>query len=924
MRGRNVSALLVVLVILSSFSVLVTILPENVRAATLYVGGGGPGNYTTIQGAIDAAFTGDTVFVFNGTYNEETTVSKSLSMIGDDKVSTIIEASGNGDAILVTSDSVIIDGFNLTRATGGRAGVQLSGVQNCVISNNSFYRNDRAIELDSSHDNVITGNHVLRSGEVGLEFSDGNLILNNTFVLNTYGVRLDSSHQNTIAGNNILEGTYIEILVYESHQNRIVGNDIVSKERFQFYNAGIWLYTSNGTTLSDNRMVHNGIFITGDPLANWATHDIDSLNTVNSGPVYYWKDVIGGQVPVDAGQVILVNCTDVLIEGTNVTDGTAGILVGFSENITIRNNNVSFNERRGMTLHFTNNSTISNNSAMYGLYGIHLSYSDNTVIDGCNTSWGGWALHLSDSHNNTISNTESYYSGYGMVITLSHGNTIEGNIALWSGWGIHLGYSNNNTVVNNNASYSLNWGFDIYRSYGNLVSNNTAFDNNVGFYFNGCHYSNVSMNVAVKNAFSGIGFWRSDRNIASLNTATHNGDGVEFVIAHNNTLHSNDIMNNDIGVHVRLSYGNNIHHNYIGTNTGIGVKIDSSSGNLVYHNSIIDNVQQAFDDTDSNQWDDGYPSGGNWWSDYNGIDLMWGPLQNLPGPDGIGDTPYVIDADSEDRYPLMGPPPAIYPRPPIILQADLTGYNSSNVTIVWALSPDDGAGLYSVTRYDIYRNSTYEPAGSGYALLTSVPNGTYEFIDILAGEGDPNNYFYIVCAVNMTNDSSCSADQAGKFTRPLSEGPNLVSVPLIQSDDGIETVLQTVNWDKAWTYDSSLNAWMSHMLFKPYRGQLKRVDHKMGLWVNVTNNSNLTVAGLVPSSTDIQLKSGWNLVGFPSFSTTFTVADLKADTGATRVEGYDPSSSPYFLREMLDSDILQAGEGYWIYLPLDLIWTVQN
>lgn len=924
MNGRGATLFVIIAVIVSTFSMAVIILPENVRANILYVGGGGPGNYTTIQSAIDAAFQGDTVFVFDGTYNEETTVSKSLSMIGEDNVNTIIKAKGTGDAILVTSNSVIINGFNLTRATGGRAGVRLSGVQNCIIADNSFYRNDRAIELESSHDNVITDNFVLRSGEVGLEFSDGNLIVNNTIVFNTYGVRLDNSHQNTIAGNNILEGHYIEILVYESHQNTIAGNNITSREEFQFYAAGIFLYTSTGTTISNNRMVNNGIYIQEEPLENWITHDIDSLNTVNSGPVYYWKNVTGGQVPVDAGQVILVNCTDVLIEGTNVSGGSAGISVGFSENITIRNNNASFGDRRGITLHFTNNSTISNNIATFGLYGIHLSYSDNSIIDNCNTSWGGWALHLSDSNNNTISNTESYYSSYGMVIARSHRNTIEDNIASRSGWGINLGYSNNNTVANNNASYNSNWGFDIVHSDGNLIVNNTAFDNNVGLDFDDSHYNTVSMNIAVKNAFSGIGLWNSDHNTATFNTLAHNGDGVEFVAAHNNTLYSNDILNNDIGVHIRHSYGNIIDYNYIGNNTEFGVKITSSSGNFVYHNSIVDNVQQAFDDTDSNQWDDGYPSGGNWWSDYNGIDLMWGPLQDLPGPDGIGDTPYVIDADSEDRYPLMGPPVAIYPRPPIILQADLTGYNSSNVTIIWSLSPDDGAGLYSVMRYDVYRNSTYEPTGSGYALMASVPNGTYEFTDILAGEGDPNDYFYIVCAVNMTNDSSCSEDQAGKFTRPLSPGPTLASVPLIQSDTDIEIVLQTVKWDKAWTYDASLNEWLWHMKFKSYRGQLKKVDHLMGLWVNVTDNSNLTVAGLVPWSTDIQLMSGWNLVGFPSFSTTYTVADLKAETGATRVEGYDPVSSPYFLREMTGSEVLQAGEGYWVYVLVDAIWTVRN
>jgi nitrous oxidase accessory protein NosD len=56
-----------------------------------------------------------------------------------------------------------------------------------------------------------------------------------------------------------------------------------------------------------------------------------------------------------------------------------------------------------------------------------------------------------------------------------------------------------------------------------------------------------------------------------------------------------------------------------------------------------------------NTWDDGYPSGGNYWSNYTGIDEYSGPSQNETGSDGIGDTPYVIDENNTDRYPLMAP-----------------------------------------------------------------------------------------------------------------------------------------------------------------------------------------------------------------------------------------------------------------------------
>jgi hypothetical protein len=57
----------------------------------------------------------------------------------------------------------------------------------------------------------------------------------------------------------------------------------------------------------------------------------------------------------------------------------------------------------------------------------------------------------------------------------------------------------------------------------------------------------------------------------------------------------------------------------------------------------------------ANFWDDGYPSGGNYWSDYSGVDKFSGPYQNKTGSDGIGDAPYSIDQNNVDRYPLMSP-----------------------------------------------------------------------------------------------------------------------------------------------------------------------------------------------------------------------------------------------------------------------------
>jgi len=84
-----------------------------------------------------------------------------------------------------------------------------------------------------------------------------------------------------------------------------------------------------------------------------------------------------------------------------------------------------------------------------------------------------------------------------------------------------------------------------------------------------------------------------------------------------------------------------------------GIEVYSSSSNSIFHNNFINNAQQAFSSDDSvDVWDDGYPSGGNYWSDYTGTDVFSGSYQNETGSDGIGDTPYIINGQNLDHYPL--------------------------------------------------------------------------------------------------------------------------------------------------------------------------------------------------------------------------------------------------------------------------------
>jgi parallel beta-helix repeat protein len=95
--------------------------------------------------------------------------------------------------------------------------------------------------------------------------------------------------------------------------------------------------------------------------------------------------------------------------------------------------------------------------------------------------------------------------------------------------------------------------------------------------------------------------------------------------------------------------GNSISANFY------GFYLRDSSDNAIYHNNLNNRWQTTTGDFSNNTWNDHYPSGGNYWSNYSGLDEKGGLCQNETGSDGIHDEPYIINQNNVDRYPLTKP-----------------------------------------------------------------------------------------------------------------------------------------------------------------------------------------------------------------------------------------------------------------------------
>jgi parallel beta-helix repeat protein len=567
----------------------------------------------------------------------------------------------------------------------------------------------------------------------------------------------------------------IGILLNSSSNNIIKNNIFIMDNDF-----GIYSDNSTSNEIRGNAMWSVGLGINGYLLDHWNTHDIDTTNTVNGKPVYYWKDRIGGVIPPDAGQVILANCTKVNIENQEINHASIGIELGFSSNNYINNNNVSWNKWNCPEV------TPNPNSS-----------STLTIMNFC-------GIYLYESHSNIITQNSASENEEGIFLWSSDLNKITYNTLFNNNFGIQLWYSSDLTVM------------------GNDVSTDRAIEHQEG---DGIHLfcSTIASIILNKVSRSGAGIYIQNSDtieIKNNNVSICKGEGIRFWCSNKIIVTYNDLWDN-----------------------GIGIRMFQFSPNIiVHHNNIIDNDIQAIDWL-SNQWDDSYPSGGNYWSDFDepnegAFDDYHGPEQDILGSDGIvdkgiaaggGKNPYVIDPNSQDMYPLMEP------------------------------------------------------------------------------------YIH----KSITND--------------LSEGWNLISIPFIQSNTNIDTVLSSISgaYDAVQWYNGGdlSDHWKHHHSSKPsHMNDLNNIDHTMGLWIHITQPGGIIFdcPGTQPTgSQKISLTPGWNLVGYPSLSDrnrTEALNNIDFTTDVDSIWAFNDTTQNW--EEMDESNSFEVGRGYWVHSLVAKIWEV--
>jgi parallel beta-helix repeat protein len=149
--------------------------------------------------------------------------------------------------------------------------------------------------------------------------------------------------------------------------------------------------------------------------------------------------------------------------------------------------------------------------------------------------------------------------------------------------------------------------------------------------------------------------YQSENNNITNNYVVDNKFGIYIYSGSNaNIIRYNNVSGNSFGIYLALSEGNIVEGNTVVNSAIFGITVRHAGGNFVFHNNFVNYWQVDVYDAFVNVWDDGYPSGGNYWSDYGGVDEFCGVGQNVSGSDGLGDSAYGYNVNNTDLYPLMG------------------------------------------------------------------------------------------------------------------------------------------------------------------------------------------------------------------------------------------------------------------------------
>ena len=498
----------------------------------------------------------------------------------DGNVYTFID-NING-SIVVERNNIIIDGTEYTlQGTGWGNGIYLSGRNSVTIKNIEIRKFSCGINLYGCSNSTISRNHVT----------------SNSF----QGVLLDSSFNNILSENHITNNGWRGVKLLHSSNNTFFGNDIENNT-----NQGVQLHLTSNNTFSGNMMNDNkyNFDVWGHELDHFM-HSIDVSNFVDGKPLHYLvnqKDLgISPATHQQIGYLALINCTNITVEGLNLTNNGQGLLFAYTNNSRIIDNNITNNDF-GVWFESSFGNNVCGNNMRNNDYGVWLGSSSNNVLCRNNITDNHYGVWPYLSFDNILSGNNIRSNSYGVWFDSSFDNALSGNNIERNLFGVWFCGSSNNSLSGNNIENNTNGirlGFDP--SFGNVFVGNNISKNDVGakllsssnneFYHNNfidnsvqaCNYPSDCSNLWDD---CGEGNYWSDYEGADIN---HDGIGDSgYEITENNADH-HPLMgmfhsfNNTLGHHVNVISNSTIEDfQYFEFNRTIKMHVLNMTGDQIY------------------------------------------------------------------------------------------------------------------------------------------------------------------------------------------------------------------------------------------------------------------------------------------------------------------------------------------------------
>ena len=436
---------------------------------------------------------------------------------------------------------------------------------------------------------------------------------------------------------------------------------------------------------------------------------------------------VHADTPITNG-IVLLNVSNGVLEDVRASESRYGLSASAS-NLVVRNSTFDSNAYDGIAITSSIRVQIENNTVAANRHGLQIVGATDVTI----------------SRNTVSSNGLAAGEPSGIVVRDSTRIRIEGNSVVSNALGgVHVETSTNVSVRANTIS----------RTY------------------DGMSLRGVPDAVVIENTFSNDDY--AVRLVASprsrIESNTVNSSRVGLVLegdilgsSDDVMVVENDIETTEIGIWVAYVRSATVSENqFTGNGFGLGARLVGTSEILVHRNNFVSNRIGAEDEGGGtgNLWDEGYPRGGNYWSDYAGVDACSGPLQNdCRAPDGIGDSAYTIQGTGSDTYPRMalylrgGPtPPAarfsVTPSPAAVGEAVTVDASSSS-------DGQDPAAMLEV-RWDWEGDGAWDTdwsaaktwshafgAAGAYSIRLEVRDGngmtniTTRALEIVEGRGSP-------------------------------------------------------------------------------------------------------------------------------------------------------------------------------------------